>query len=105
MYGERVLQVEKSAFTPVVFSTTGIMGREADKLYKRVASLLAMKTRQTYADSIRYIRQRLSFCLLRTIVVSLRGHRGARPKWFNDRADYNLLYMIKNNESINLFYS
>ena len=97
-YGERILQVEKSSFTPLVFSTSGIVGDEADKFYKQVASLLAVKTRQSYPDCIRYIRQRLSFCLLKTLVVSLRGHRGTSPKRFTDRNDINILYLIKNNE-------
>ena len=96
-YGERVLQVEKSSFTPVVFSTSGILGDEADKLYKKIAFKLSEKTAQSYSDSIRYIRQRLSFCLLRTLVISLRGHRGTSPKRFSDRNDFNLLYMMKNN--------
>ena len=98
-YGERVLQVEKSSFTPVVFSTSGIMGDEADKLYKQIAHRLANKTKQSYPDSIRYIRQRLSFCLLKTLIISLRGHRGQSPKSFSDRNDINILYMIKNNNS------
>ena len=34
-YGERVLQVEKSSFTPVVFPTSGILCDEADKLYSK----------------------------------------------------------------------
>ena len=96
-YGERVLQIEKSSFTPVVFSTSGIMGDEADKFYKKLASKLSDKTKQSYPDSIRYIRQRLSFCLLRTLVISLRGHRGTSPKRFSDRNDINILYMAKNN--------
>ena len=96
-YGERVLQVEKSSFTPVIFSTSGIMGDEADKLYKQIAHLLSRKTKQSYPDCIRYIRQRLSFCLLKTLIISLRGHRGQSPKRFSDRNDINILYMIKNN--------
>eukprot|EP00116_Pleurobrachia_bachei_P006819 sb/3467081/ len=63
------LEVEKSSFTPVVFSTSGIMGDEADKFYKKFASKLSDKTKQSYLDSIRYIRQRLSFCLLRTLIT------------------------------------
>eukprot|EP00116_Pleurobrachia_bachei_P013141 sb/3473403/ len=96
--GERVLQVEKSSFTPVVFSTSGIMGDEADKFYKKLVCKRSNKTKQSYPDSksIRYIRQRLSFCLLRTLVISLRGHRGASPKRFSEKKDINILYMAKN---------
>ena len=31
VYGARILEVEKSSFTPIVFSTTGTMGREAER--------------------------------------------------------------------------
>ena len=33
----RVLEVEKGTFTPIVFSTTGGMGREAHNLFKNIA--------------------------------------------------------------------
>ena len=94
--------MEKSYFTPVVFSTSGITGNEADKLYKQIAFRLSEKTGQSYSDSIRYIRQRLSFCLLKTLVVSLRGHRGVSPKRFHsEKNDFNILYLIKNNNNNN----
>ena len=35
-YNTRVLQVEKASFTPLVFSTTGGMGGEADRFYKSI---------------------------------------------------------------------
>ena len=92
-YNARVLEVEKSSFTPLVFSTTGIMGNEAEKFYRRVADLLSLKSRQSYADSIRYIRQRLSFCLLKTTIVSLRGFKGKKPAEYTKNLDINLLYM------------
>ena len=39
-YNRRILEVEKATFTPLVFSTTGGMGKEAEKFHKRLASLL-----------------------------------------------------------------
>merc|ERR1712150_25174 len=75
VYNERILEVEKSSFTPIVFSTTGTMGPEAERFYRRLAVLLYGKTKQTIPDAVRYIRQRLSFCLLKTLIVSLRGYR------------------------------
>ena len=39
MYMHRVQQVEKASFTPLVFSTTGGMGVEATKFYKRVVEI------------------------------------------------------------------
>eukprot|EP00116_Pleurobrachia_bachei_P012842 sb/3473104/ len=92
-YLDRVIQVEKATFTPVVFSTSGAMGNDADRLYKRIAKNLSVKNKNSYADTIRYIRQRLAFCLLKTTVISLRGYRGRRPCRVDDSVDYNLLYL------------
>ena len=47
-YNSRVLEVEKGVFTPMVFSTAGGMGVEAQKLIKRVAEKYAIKS--TYSD-------------------------------------------------------
>ena len=42
-YGDRVWEVELASFTPLVFSTTGGMGREGTVFYRRLANLLASK--------------------------------------------------------------
>ncbi len=75
-YNARVLQVEKASFTPLVFSTTGGMGDEADHFYTHLALKISNKTGQRYCDTIAFIRRRLRFDLLRTCVISLRGYRG-----------------------------
>ena len=78
-YDARVVEVEKATFTPLVFSTTGVMGPRAEVFYKKLANRLADKTGHTYNDSVRYIRLRLSFSLLKTVLISIRGFRG--NKW------------------------
>ncbi len=45
-YGDRVIQVEKATFIPLVFSTTGGMGIEAEALLKRLAVRMSRKTNQ-----------------------------------------------------------
>ena len=91
-YNDRVVQVEKATFMPLVFSTTGLMGPKAEVFYKRAATLLSNKTGHTYSDSIRYIRLRLSFCLLKTILISIRGYRGNCFTRFNSYDnDFNLI--------------
>ena len=42
-YNERVIQVEKGSFTPIVVSTFGGMGQEAEKFHKRMAKLISEK--------------------------------------------------------------
>ena len=75
-YNERILQVEKASFTPIVGSTSGGWGDEANKYHKRIASLLAEKRNERYADVINHVRTRLRFCVLRSVLMAVRGVRG-----------------------------
>ena len=74
-YGQRVREVEHGSFTPLVFSLTGGMGKEATICYKRIASLLALKKNATYSHTMAWIRCRLSFALLRSSLMCIRGTR------------------------------
>jgi len=78
-YNSRVVQVEKGTFTPIVFSTSGGMGKEAQKFYQHFAQKLSWKTGQKYNETITLVRRRLRFDLLKTTIISLRGHRGSKP--------------------------
>ena len=42
-YSDRILNVEKSSFTPLVFSTTGGMGKECHRFNRRLAELISSK--------------------------------------------------------------
>ena len=77
-YNERVLEVERGSFTPMVFLTTGGASPEANKHHKRVAQLIAEKRKDDYSEIMAYIRTRVSFNLLRSILTALRGVRGKR---------------------------
>ena len=79
-YNERVIQVEKGTFTPMVFSTFGGMGKEADRFHKRLAQLIALKRNEEYSHIVNYVRTRLRFCLLKSVLISLRGVRGKGQK-------------------------
>ena len=77
-YGERVRQVEKGSFDPLVFSTTGGMGPQATNFLKRLAHLIADKRGERYADVMGFLRTKLRFSLLRSVLIAVRGERG-RP--------------------------
>ena len=49
-YLNRVLQVEKGSFSPLVFTTTGGMAPEAIRFLKRVAEKISAKTREKYSQ-------------------------------------------------------
>ena len=70
--------MEKCTFTPLVFSTTGGAGMEAQRLIKKLAQQMEYATGQKKADAIGFIRKRLRFELLKTTVIALRGYRGKK---------------------------
>ena len=74
-YDERIREVEHATFAPLVFSTSGGMGPAAAVVYKRIASLTASKQKKSYALTLNYIRCRISFSLLHSAILCLRGHR------------------------------
>ena len=91
-YLERVIQIEKGSFTPIVFSTFGGTGTEADRHHKRIATLIATKKNENYADVINFIRTRLRFSLLRSILTAVRGVRGKkRPAAPISSVEFNLI--------------
>ena len=75
-YRERVLNVEHGSLTPIVFSTAGGASPEANKHHKRIAQLIALKRKEEYSHVMEYIRTRLRFNLLRSILIAIRGERG-----------------------------
>ena len=72
-YENRVREVEHGSFTPLAFSTSGGMGRAATVAYKRLATLIAAKREQPYSNVMGWLRCHLSFSLLRSAVMCLRG--------------------------------
>ncbi len=75
-YNSRVIQVEKSSFTPMVFSTFGGMGPECSRALQRTASTIAKKRDEKYSDVMGCISTKIRMCLLRTVLMSVRGSRG-----------------------------
>ena len=61
MYNDRILQVEKGSFSPLIFSTTGGMGPESTRFHKRVAELISVKRGEQYCDVVNHIRTRIRF--------------------------------------------
>ena len=74
-YEERVRNVEQVSFVPVVISASGGMGKAASPLYARVAALVAAKKSEQYCHVMAYVRCKLSFSLLKSCIMCLRGCR------------------------------
>ena len=79
-YNQRIVQVEKGSFTPLVFSTSGGMAPECAKFHKKLAELISNKTKEDYSHVMNHLRTRLRFALLKSTLVALRGERGKSRK-------------------------
>ena len=77
-YSERVRQVEMGSFTPLVFSSAGGMAPECLKFFDRLSELLAIKRNETKSSVSAWLRCRVSFSLLRSAILCLRGSRCLR---------------------------
>ena len=69
-------QIEKSSFTPMVFTTFGGMGDECRRALQRAAGKIASKRKENYADVMGHISTRIRMCILRTVLMSVRGSSG-----------------------------
>ena len=65
--------MEQSSFTPLIFSTQGGMSKESATTCKRLASLLSSKISEQYSRTINWIRCRIGFALLRSMIMCPRG--------------------------------
>ena len=84
-YKHRVKEVEHGCISPLVLSTSGGLVPTAMVVYKRIASIIAEKKEQPYSLTLFWLRCRLSFSLLRSAIVCLRGSRSSyhRPSTAN----------------------
>ena len=76
-YDQRVREIEHGCFSPLVFSASGGMGPTAKVVYKKLASMIATKHNQCYSHTLNWLRCRLSFSLLRSAIMCLRGSRSS----------------------------
>ena len=101
-YSDRILQIEKGSFVPLVFTTTGGMGPQCVRTHKRIAELVAHKKNEKYADVMNHIRTRLRFSLLKSILIAIRGARGKGSRsWQEDNLSnisFNLVPYVKTYE-------
>ena len=92
-YNDRIINVERGTFTPLVFSTAGGTGKEAEVYHKRLAERIAPKRNETYSQVMNFIRTRIRFALLKCTLISIRGVRGRQEPKRDEVADidFNLI--------------
>ena len=74
-YNDRIINVERGSFTPLVCSTSGVIGGEATITLKRMALKISHNRTEPYSVIMGLLRARLSFSLIRSAIVCLRGTR------------------------------
>ena len=90
-YNDRVINVERATFSPLIISTTGGWGKEAHAFHRRLALLIAEKRKDDFANVMSFIRKRIRFNLLRTTLLTLRGNRQTRQKKHEQNLNYRIL--------------
>ena len=79
-YEERIRETEHRRFNALVFACSGGAGPSASRVMKQLATKISEKRGEPYADTISYIRTKISFALLRSCVLCLRGCRALKPR-------------------------
>ena len=77
-YNNRIIQVEKGSFTPVVLSSLGGMGVESGRFLSRVIELVSTKKNLEHSVVSNYIRTKISFELVRSQISCIRGARSLK---------------------------
>ena len=77
-YNERVQRVEQGSFSPLVFSANGGMGNECRIFCNRLCEMLAEKRKCELTKIKSWLRTILSFTLMRSMLLCLRGSRSLK---------------------------
>ena len=83
------MEVEHGTFTPLIFTTTGVMDHECSVYHKALAEKIAVKQHERYDDVMRYLRIKFSYLALKATLLCLRGSRTVKRVW-EIRSDFNL---------------
>ena len=77
-YAARIIEIDHGSFTPLVFSCFGGMSRECSYFYKRLSEKIAEKRDLNTSEATCYIRTKISFSLIKSVVLCIRGSRATR---------------------------
>ena len=84
------MEVEHGSFTPLVFTTTGVMGQECARFHKSLAEKLSTKKNERYSEVMQFLRVKLSHMALRSTLLCLRGSRPITEAFDSETEDFGL---------------
>ena len=77
-YNRRIMNKDHGTFTPLVFSVSGVLGKECSMFHKHMAEKIGKKFNESYEKVITVIRCKLSFIILRSTLLCVAGSRSNR---------------------------
>ena len=86
-YLQGIVDIENGSFIPLVFGTNGGVGKECEIFLSTLAQKLSIKTGDEYAETMTWLRRRLSMETVRSAVTCVRGSRTpfkVKPQEFTD---------------------
>ena len=95
-----MLQVIRTSFTSLVFTTNGGMSTETKQFYRRLSQLLCEKSDISYSHTSAWVKRHISFSLLRTSIICIRRSRSKKYNiWAEERMDdvASVLYILVKN--------
>ena len=82
-YGRRVIEVEHGSFSPVVLTPYGGCGKETSKVLSVLATRLSEKRSIERSLVTNWLNTKLSFVLLRSAILCIRGSRNCKKRYTN----------------------
>ena len=83
-YGHRVIEIEHGSFTPLVFTSHGGCGWEADRFISELTFKLSEKRNISQSVVTNWVRTKLSFATIRAAILCIRGSRNRRGEIISD---------------------
>ena len=93
-YNTRIMEVDQGSFTPLVFTVAGGVGGKGRDFYSRLATLMSLKNGIEKSKVTSWVRSKVNFALLRSMLLCLRG---SRQKLVNEKLDIELEHTSINN--------
>ena len=90
------MKVAQGTFTPLVFSATRAMGRECSMFVKKLSQLISIKQKEESSMTTYGIRRRISFALLRSCLLCIRGSRKSINEYEKlNEISFNAIIIVK----------
>ena len=80
-YNQRIIEVEHGSFSPLMFTPYGGSGEEAERFLAELAHKVSDNKHMSYSTVIGWLTAKLSFNLLRSAVLCIRGSRAPRQEF------------------------